>query len=42
MSEHVSESSVLNCNKDSNLSSGNAAYLWKKFIAAIYNIKVKK
>ena len=29
-------------NRDSELSSGNAAYLWKKFIAQIYNISIKK
>ena len=29
-------------NRDSELSSGNAAYLWKKFIAEIYNISIKK
>jgi len=29
-------------NKESELSSGNAAYLWKKFIAAIYKIQIKK
>ena len=29
-------------NKESELSSGNAAYLWKKFIAEIYKIPIKK
>jgi len=29
-------------NKESKLSSGNAAYLWKRFIAAIYKIPIKK
>ena len=29
-------------NKESELSSGNAAYLWKKFISEIYKIQVKK
>ncbi len=29
-------------NKESELSSGNAAYLWKKFIAEIYKIPMKK
>ena len=29
-------------NKESDLSSGNAAYLWKKFIADIYEIPIKK
>ena len=29
-------------NKDSELSSGNAAYLWKKFISEIYKIPIKK
>jgi len=29
-------------NKESELSSGNAAYLWKKFIAEIYKIQIKK
>ena len=29
-------------NKESQLSSGNAAYLWKKFIAEIYKISIKK
>ena len=29
-------------NKESELSSGNAAYLWKKFIAEIYKIRIKK
>jgi len=29
-------------NKESELSSGNAAYLWKKFISEIYKIPVKK
>jgi len=29
-------------NKKSELSSGNAAYLWKKFIAEIYKIPIKK
>ncbi|WP_032513356.1 MULTISPECIES: transglycosylase domain-containing protein [Prochlorococcus] len=29
-------------NKESQLSSGNAAYLWKKFIAEIYKIPIKK
>jgi len=29
-------------NKESELSSANAAYLWKKFIAKIFNIKVKE
>ena len=29
-------------NRDSELSSGNAAYLWKKFITEIYNISNKK
>jgi penicillin-binding protein 1A len=29
-------------NKDSKLSSGNAAYLWKKFISKIYKISIKK
>ncbi len=29
-------------NKESDLSSGNAAYLWKKFIAEIYKIPIKK
>ena len=28
-------------NKESDLSSGNAAYLWKKFIAKIYNLDIK-
>ena len=28
-------------NKDSILSSGNAAYLWKKFISEIYNYSIK-
>jgi len=30
------------CNKESELSSGNAAYLWKKFITEIYKIPIKK
>jgi len=29
-------------NKESELSSGNAAYLWKKFISEIYKIPIKK
>jgi len=29
-------------NKESELSSGNAAYLWKKFISEIYKIQIKK
>ena len=29
-------------NKESELSSGNAAYLWKKFITEIYKIPFKK
>ena len=29
-------------NKESDLSSGNAAFLWKKFISEIYNIKIKE
>jgi len=29
-------------NKESELSSGNAAYLWKKFIAEIFRIPIKK
>tara|TARA_A100001035_G_scaffold69829_1_gene53427 strand:- start:289 stop:2067 length:1779 start_codon:yes stop_codon:yes gene_type:complete len=29
-------------NRESQLSSGNAAYLWKKFMAAIYKIPIKK
>ena len=29
-------------NKESELSSGNAAYLWKRFIAEIYKIPIKK
>ncbi len=29
-------------NKESKLSSGNAAYLWKKFISEIYKIPIKK
>ncbi len=29
-------------NKESELSSGNAAYLWKKFISEIYKITIKK
>ncbi|MDC2974592.1 transglycosylase domain-containing protein [Prochlorococcus sp. AH-736-K09] len=29
-------------NKESELSSGNAAYIWKKFITEIYNIPIKK
>jgi len=29
-------------NKESKLSSGNAAYLWKRFIAEIYKIPIKK
>ena len=29
-------------NRESQLSSGNAAYLWKKFIVAIYKIPIKK
>nr|WP_257469888.1 transglycosylase domain-containing protein [Prochlorococcus marinus] len=29
-------------NKESELSSGNAAYLWKKYIAEIYKIPIKK
>ncbi len=29
-------------NKESELSSGNAAYIWKKFIAEIYKIPIKK
>ncbi|MDA9721410.1 transglycosylase domain-containing protein [bacterium] len=29
-------------NKESELSSGNAAYLWKKFISEIYQIPIKK
>ncbi len=29
-------------NKESELSSGNAAYLWKKFISKIYKIPIKK
>ncbi len=29
-------------NKESQLSSGNAAYLWKKFITEIYKISIKK
>ena len=29
-------------NKESDLSSGNAAYLWKKFISEIYKIPIKK
>ena len=27
-------------NKESNLSSGNAAYFWKKFISKIYDLKI--
>ena len=29
-------------NKESELSSGNSAYLWKKFISEIYKIQIKK
>ena len=29
-------------NKESELSSGNAAYLWKKFVSGIYKIPIKK
>ena len=29
-------------NKESDLSSGNAAYLWKKYISEIYNLRIKE
>ena len=33
---------VYDNNKESELSSGNAAYLWREFIVEIYQIPIKK